>query len=284
LPPPGPSGTMQDMSSPTPLGDDAAVASQPIARRLPAGWKHHIRRGRRGDPCVYCGETPERGAGTMDHVFAQNLHTVIPDNVLTVPACRPCNERKFLGDHVLHNYVTFHQDRHRTADLIGHVEKIGRATRRGQSPLGEVAHRAFTIRKQVDPLRLGGPLPVDMGANAEPLLETLAMMVRGLYFANHGQILPPSCSTEAELLTREEGESWVRLLAQSPELWLGEQGDGDCAWMMFTSPTDPHSVYCPMCIDGVYFVGASGEFLDDDDEDPTEPVPPVASLIRTSRR
>jgi hypothetical protein len=46
--------------------------------------------------------------------------------------------------------------------------------------------------------------------------------------------------------------------------------------MMYTSPADPHSVYCLMCIDGVYFIGASGEFVDDDDEDSTEPVPPLA--------
>jgi hypothetical protein len=216
---------------------------------------------------------PERGVATMDHVFAENLHTVIPANALTVPACRPCNERKSLGDHVLHNYVTFSNDRNRTPDLIDHVNKIARAMVRRQSPLGEPAHQAFTIRKQVDLLRLGGPLPVEMGANAEPLMETLAMMVRGLYFANHGQILPPSCPTQAQLLTREEGESWLQLLARSPELWLSKQGGG-CEWMMFTSPRDPHSVLCLMWINGVYFSGASGEFVDDDVEHSTVPSPP----------
>jgi hypothetical protein len=258
----------------TSAGDDATVESQANARRLSEGWKRHVHRGRRGDPCVYCDETPERGAGTMDHVFAQNLHTVIPDNVLTVPACRPCNERKFFGDHVLHNYVTFSNDRHRTPDLIEHVNKIARAMKRRQSPLGEAAHQAFTTRKQVDPLRLGGPLAVEMGANAGPLMETLAMMVRGLYFANHGQILPPSCPTQAKLLTREEGESWVQLLAQWPELWVSERGG--CEWMMYTGPADPHGVLCLMWINGVYFMGASGEFVDDDDEDSTVPSPPLS--------
>jgi len=61
-----------------------------------------------------------------------------------------------------------------------------------------------------------------MGPNVELLLETLAMMVRGLYSANHGQILPPSCPTQAKLLTREEGESWLHLLAGLPELWTGK--------------------------------------------------------------
>jgi hypothetical protein len=210
----------------------------------------------------------------MDHVFAQNLYTVIPDNVLTVPACRPCNERKFLGDHVLHNYVTLSDDRHRTPDLIDHLNKIARAIMPRQSPLGEAAHRAFTIRRQVNPLRLGGPLPVIMGPNADLLLETLAMMVRGLYFANHGQILPPSCPTQAKLLTREEGESWAELLAQLPEVWVGEQGGG-CEWMMGTDPVDPHSVLCLMWVNGVYFEGASGKLVDDDDES-TAPSPPLA--------
>src|SRR5215212_11228532 len=108
---------MQDMTAPAPADDDVTDQSPAEARRLPEGWKWHIRRGRRGDPCVYCGETPQRGAGTMDHVFAENLFTVIPDNALTVPACKPCNLRKEPGDHVLHNYVTFHVDRNRTADL-----------------------------------------------------------------------------------------------------------------------------------------------------------------------
>ena len=261
------------MSAPIPVDEDDTNHSQSKIRRLPEGWKRHIHRGRRGDPCVYCGETPERGVGTMDHVFAQNLHTVIPDNALTVPACRPCNECKCLGDHVLHNYVTFSDDRNRTPDLTEHVNKIARAMTRRQSPLGAAAHQAFTIRKQVDPLRLGGPLPVEMGANVAPMMETLAMMVRGLYFAAHGQILPPSRPTQAKVLTREEGESWVQLLAQSSELWLSERGG--CEWMMYTSPTDPHSVYCLMCISGVYFMGASGEFVDYDDEDSIGPSPPL---------
>src|SRR5829696_3890540 len=186
-PTPRSSGTIQPMSAPTPVDEDDTNHSQSKIRRLPEGWKRHIRRGRRGDPCVYCGETPERGVGTMDHVFAENLHTVIPDNALTVPACRPCNECKSVGDHVLHNYVTFSDDRNRTPDLTEHVNKIARAMTRRQSPLGAAAHQAFTIREQVDPLRLGGPLPVEMGANAEPLMETLSMMVSGLCFAAHEQ-------------------------------------------------------------------------------------------------
>ena len=163
--------------------------------------------------------------------------------MLTVPACRPCNERKFLGDHVLHNYVTFSNDRHRTPDHFDHLHKIARAMKRRQSPLGPAAHQAFKIRKQVDPLRLGGPLPVEMESNAALLMETLEMMVWGLYFANHGQILPPSCPTQANLLTREQGESWLHLLTGLPELWVGEQSG--CEWMMVTDPVDPHSVLLP---------------------------------------
>jgi len=103
-------------------------------------------------------------------------------------------------------------------------------------------------------------------------------MVRGLYFANHGQILPPSCPTQAKLLTCEGGEWWAGRLAQLPELWVSERGG--CEWMMYTSPADPHSVYCLMWINGVYFEGASGKLVDDDDES-AGPSPPLDELIRT---
>ena len=91
-------------------------------------------------------------------------------------------------------------------------------------------------------------------------------MIRGLYFANHGRVLPSSCPTQAKVLTREEGDRWAELLARSWGLWVAQQGDAECVWMMFTSPGDPESVLCLHSFNGVYFAGVSGTFVDNADE------------------
>ena len=83
----------------------------------------------------------------MDHLFADNLFIVLPDNVLTVPACQLCNKRKEPGDHVLRDYVTFHVDRNRTSDLQDHLEKIARSTTRWRSAVQRCAPRPRTNAK-----------------------------------------------------------------------------------------------------------------------------------------
>jgi len=50
--------------------------------------------------------------------------------------------------------------------------------------------------------------------------------------------------------------------------------------MMSTDAVDPYSVLCLMWINGVYFEGASGKLVDDDDES-AGPSPPLDELIRT---
>jgi len=43
------------------------------------------------DTCVYCGVNP---GATDDHVIPRSYFRVVPQNVITVPCCRACNERK----------------------------------------------------------------------------------------------------------------------------------------------------------------------------------------------
>ncbi len=53
--------------------------------------------------CVYCGY---EGPITREHVFARRLFLVKDKEMVTVPTCETCNQKKELGDKDLHLYVT----------------------------------------------------------------------------------------------------------------------------------------------------------------------------------
>jgi hypothetical protein len=170
------------------------------AIRTLAYTKRRLHQGKRGKPCVYCG-----GAApgiTMDHVFAETLFDPVPPDALTVPACEPCNQIKAVGDEALHIVITVSDDAMQSPTVMGHIEEIARAIERNQSPIAAAAWNAFRIRRQVDPLQLGGPVPLTFDSTA--LYTTLKMAVRGLVFKVHGRILPASCPVAVTPLQQSE--------------------------------------------------------------------------------
>jgi len=68
--------------------------------------------------CVYCGRRP---GDTVDHVPPQNLYTApLPQNLLTVPCCGPCNQAKRMDDDYLREYLVLEASGrgHPTAEAI----------------------------------------------------------------------------------------------------------------------------------------------------------------------
>jgi hypothetical protein len=238
----------------------------PIDSLRSIDWtKRKLVQGKRGKPCVYCGGAAP--GTTMDHVFAKTLFDPVPRDAITVQACKPCNELKAVGDEALHVVVTVSNDAMRSPADITHFMEIARAVQRNRSPVGIAAWQAVRIRKQVDPLRLGGPFPVHFDGTA--LNTTLEMIVRGLFFKVHGRILPASCSVTVMEMTQSEAPSWLRVLVSDPDHHMGQRGEMDVQWVM--SSTDFHDEHSAMCVllfkRGVFYLGTTGEFARDEGGD-----------------
>lgn len=221
--------------------------------------KRRLIQGKKGKPCVYCG-----GAAcgdTMDHVFPETLFDPVPLDAITVPSCRVCNGSKSLGDEALRTVVTLSDDAMPIPNLPTHLNNIARATARNQSPVGKAAWEAYRIRKQVDPLRMGGPLPVQI--DGTELYAALRMMVRGLYFAVHGRILPTECPVEVDECEQERGATGLSYLLSDPDHYLGQRGAKDVQWLM-SSPDigGKNSALCMLLFrGGVFYYGRTGEFV-----------------------
>jgi len=202
----------------------------------------------------------------MDHVFAETLFDTVPRDALTVPACRSCNESKAIGDEILHVVVTLSKDAMRAPGDIVHHAEIARAIKRTQSTAGLAAWRAYCLRKQVDPFRLGGDIPVPIdGAHLD---TTLRMIVRGLFFKIHGRILPVDCPDFAVPLSQLEAPEYLLFIASDPDHHLGQRGNKTVQWIMSsTSLFGENSVACVLLFKGgVFYLCGTGDLADDSDD------------------
>lgn len=242
------------------------VALLPVESLRSIGWtKRRLFQGKKGKPCVYCGGAAP--GTTMDHVFAETLFDPVPLDALTVPACKPCNGLKAIGDEALHVVVTVSQDAMPSPSDLTHVEEIVRATLRNQSPVGLAAWKAVQTRKQVDPLLLGGALPLPVHFDGTALNTTLEMTLRGLFFKVHGRILPATCPITVRKMTQSQASFRLRAILSDPDHHMGQRGDMDVQWVM--SSTDFHDENSVVCVllfkRGAFYLGGTGGFARDDD-------------------
>jgi hypothetical protein len=156
-------------------------------KRKNSGEKRH-----RQQQCVYCGQI---GSCTRDHVIPKALFPgPLPSNMLTVPACFDCNQRKGELDTYLRDVVT--------ADLSSYGNPAARAVLEGQVRRSVRSNRSLLWRgaaartRWVEVHTPGGiylgnvpAMPLDGGR----LNRALIMVTKGLFAECFHQRLPADC-------------------------------------------------------------------------------------------
>jgi hypothetical protein len=140
--------------------------------------------------CAYCGEP----ATTDDHVPPQCLYTPpLPSNLVTVPACAPCNNGVSKDDAEFRNHLSIMAGSFRgSANAAERLQPSLRAIRRDRPTLARVVLGALlTERYSAGGIYLGPgvAVPLPPGARERVLLR----IVRGLFWHHFDARLDAAC-------------------------------------------------------------------------------------------
>lgn len=129
----------------------------------------------RAPQCLYCGA---REGSTRDHVPPRNLFTKpLPDNLITVPACRSCNKGFDLDDEYFRQVITLGVDPKRFPIAISAIRNLGGPKKRG------------FLRKMLSDL---SPEKQWMNVERERVDRVTRRIIRGLFFHHTKLPLPQS--------------------------------------------------------------------------------------------
>jgi hypothetical protein len=213
--------------------------------------------------CVHCGEV---GPVTMDHVPPKNLFNhPRPSDLVTVPACKGCNERASKDDEVFRNLLVTRADvgDHPAANRVLSVvmESLAR-------PQAAGLRRAFTSSlMRVDLFSPGG---IYLGTRAgyrvdlKRINRVARRTVTGLFFKRTGRRLPDqyrasvSCLSGVDSVTPKNLphlQEVLRLLGTEPATDIG---NGIFSYRFRLSEDDPFgSVWLLVFFGRVIFVGGT---------------------------
>jgi hypothetical protein len=142
--------------------------------------------------CVICGIEV---ATTRDHVPPKGLFKGVVDaNLITVPACQPCNNRSSPDDEDMRAFISMQVGKQtpETAQLWdkGALKSIKRKTALRNQVLSTAQKIALVGEDGVAVTRLAVEIP------AKTIESVFGRTTRGLYFFHTGRILDPSCRVE----------------------------------------------------------------------------------------
>jgi hypothetical protein len=140
-------------------------------------------------PCVYCGHVKEL---TADHVPPKLLLAQpYPTNLLTVPACRDCNQSFMRDDEYTRNIVARDLRAANNHDAQSKLPAIVRSLERPSAK----AFAEYLIRQTTDTTILapdGKPMGEVVSVDRARVDATGARMIRALHFVEGGKPLPPN--------------------------------------------------------------------------------------------
>lgn len=209
-----------------PKHNAAAIARLRRCETLSRRHRHEQRKG----ICVYCGLT---GPITRDHVFPRTLFPVLDKNMITVPCCAQCNAAKGNGDHDLRNFVTLDRFGSRHPNAVWHARKMSKAPATSLVNL-----RSSATHQDVITLlsATGAEIAIALQApyRMERVIQTVEMMVRGLYFHKFGTRLANECPIEVLPIPSEHfAEFWRRVQQVVVPLARHSKGDGVVWWCSY---------------------------------------------------
>ena len=139
--------------------------------------------------CAYCGQTMET---TRDHIIPLCLfEQPYPNNLITVPACRQCNNAKSRDDDFLRDLLTsdIYGNTHPIAQRI-YQNKMLSSVRQGSSSMAKDVIENATSEPfySHDGVYLGEAISAP--CEQERMCSVFSALVRGLYYNAHRQQLP----------------------------------------------------------------------------------------------
>lgn len=201
---------------------------------------------------------------SVDHVFPRAIFSrPFPPDLITVPACRTCQNRKAQGEGDLRDLLASHYASTDHPNAEGLMTKLGGAIQTNRTQLVRTFDQGHRV---VRPSRTGLVLP-DLYAvpfDFEALYQTMHMVVQGLYFRETGFRLGASEPIELSIVPEADRERqlWefaARILEQS---WR-DFGNGVVRWMPAFNvmpgqePTD--SIWIIVFHRGVVWVAQTGD-------------------------
>lgn len=208
--------------------------------------------------CVYCGA---EGPVTKEHVFARRLFEVKDDEMLTVPACQPCNTKKELGDRDLDLYVTMHIGGSQHPDAMAHAERLLEKT---NNRTKRWLRRSLEGATEIDLVTWDGIVldgGIEFPFDTSRIIWSLEQTIRGLHFHETKIILPPTCSVFVEEIPWSNAPEFAHTRSQQVPFRPQGKGHAVAWWQSFELEDMPVETQSWLiCFNNwVLFHGVTGE-------------------------
>jgi hypothetical protein len=194
------------------------------------------------DICAFCGNP----AVTDDHVPPKCLFTrPRPTNLITVRACKACNEEAKLDDEYFRDAILLGIDEQRFPEAmalsLGKIEEMG--TNPKKRGYGRATHKSVrTVEVYTEAgIYLGdaGARELDLGR----MRRTIEKCVRGLYFHHFQERIPDDCKLTIEHHEHLEPDYIDEFLSHFPGQPLQDIGNGAFVYKFTRVQDDPRSLW-----------------------------------------
>ena len=213
---------------------------------------------RRPRTCVYCGAD---GKLTREHVIPRSLFITMDPQMITVRACADCQREKGYGDDDLREFVNMDWAGSQHPDAPKQLEKIARATLINRSKLGDAFRRHGEPQALTSAagLYFGDVWAIPIADGNKDMFRTLEYVVRGLYFHEMRQPLPPECPVVVQHIPALEAPALLARLREVPHRGPTIKGNLVAWWSSFHAEEDPlATAWLLVFNDRVYFLGFTG--------------------------
>lgn len=177
--------------------------------------------------CVYCGT---EGPVTDDHVFPGVIFRQPDTEMITVPACDDCNNKKSRGDRDLRNYILMDIGGSQHPDALALTEIM---LRESNVRIRNWVRKTIDAAEDLDLVTDEGIIvgkALRFGFNDERILAAHQMVGRGLYYYEIGRLLPPDCPVFAERVPWNRSIQVVQTLHANAPTKISYRGNNTVWW------------------------------------------------------
>lgn len=208
--------------------------------------------------CIYCGS---EGPITRDHVFPQAIFLELDKEMITVPACKSCQQIKSLGDRDLRLFTTIDVWGGEHPDAPMMLEKIlEKQNDRFENWMVRQLVQAVDVDLVTDDGIIVGTIST-FEFNTDRIDVAQEMTVRGLFFHEYGLTLPVECPVDVQHVPWNAAPALVSDLDKAAPSSIKSKGNTTVWWKHNTfvggAPTD--TVWQICYNNGVLFLISTGQ-------------------------
>jgi hypothetical protein len=177
--------------------------------------------------CVYCGK---EGPITDDHVFPQVIFLVLDEQMVTVPACAECQQIKSLGDRDLRNFVIMDIGGSQHPDAVQMAERM---LKESNVRLRTWLRKQLDSAKDVDLVTDTGVIvgkAIEFPFNTDRIMVAQEMTVRGLYYHDKGEMLPPDCPIDVQHIPWHAAPEFIQRMSAATSIRPKVKGKNTAWW------------------------------------------------------